>query len=129
MINLDGLQQSILLVVIERDNFDRMKKADPITLESTQAGGLLPPPSYPLNLSLLIAYEEDQDDLYRRAKKNAAEMLKWLERGRVFIKGVDGNRKRFASREIKSHVEGATGPERFAIALLTMGHALNARML
>lgn len=95
MINLDGLQQSILLVVIEHDNFDRMKKADPITLESTQAGGLLPPPSYPLNLSLLIAYEEDQDDLYRRAKKNAAEMLKWLERGRVFIKGVDGKSEAF----------------------------------
>jgi len=60
MINLDRLQQTILLVVIQRDNLDRMKKADPITLESTLAGGLLPPPRYPLNLSILMAYEDDQ---------------------------------------------------------------------
>ena len=95
MLNVDPLKQSILVVVIEGDNLDRMKKADPITLESTKEGGLLEPPKYPLNLSLLIAYEEDQDELYRRAKTNAVEMLKWLERGRVFIKGVDGKVEAF----------------------------------
>jgi len=95
MINLDRLQQTILLVVIQRDNLDRMKKADPITLESTLAGGLLPPPRYPLNLSILMAYEDDQDEVYRRARGDQMEFLKWLERGRVFIKGVDGKSEAF----------------------------------
>lgn len=95
MLNLDESKQTILLVVIERDNLDRMKKADPITLESTLAGGLLPPPRYPENLSILMAYEEDQDEVYMRARGNQGELLEWLNRGHVFIKGVDGKSEAF----------------------------------
>lgn len=95
MINIAPLKQSILVTVIEQDNLERMKTADPITMESERAGGYLPAPDYPQNFSLLIAYEEDQDELYRMAKTGGVEFLSWLERGRKFIKGVDGKRQVF----------------------------------
>jgi hypothetical protein len=90
MMNVDELNKSILVVVIEKDNLERMTKADPITLESLNNRGMLPPPKYPLNFSILIAYEEDQDELYKQIRRNNINLLNWLERGRVFIKGVDG---------------------------------------
>jgi hypothetical protein len=90
MLNLEESKQSILLVVIERDNLDRMKKADPITLESVNVGGLLEPPKYPEKFSMLLAYEDDDDEVYKRVRGDRMEFLRWLERGRKFIKGVDG---------------------------------------
>jgi hypothetical protein len=99
MINIDEFQQSILLVVIERDNLERMKKADAATLESVNQGGVLIPPRYPQNFGALIAYEEDDAELYRRAKGNPVELLQWLERGRKFIKGLDGAENVFSIRK------------------------------
>lgn len=91
-INLPGDQRSILLIVIERENLDRMKKADPITLESGSLGGLVMPlVKYPANLSLLIAYEEDDVELYSLARKNDVfAIVEWLERGKVFDPKMDG---------------------------------------
>jgi len=91
MLNLTVLEQSILIVVIETDNFERMKDGDPITLESVLKGGILPPPSFPLNFSTLIAYEPDTAELYIKAQGEPLAFLQWLERGRVFIEGVDGS--------------------------------------
>lgn len=90
MVNIDELRQSILIVVIETGNIERMKKADPVTIESNRHGGILEAPRYPDDFSVLIAYEENQDELYQKAKGDPATFLKWLERGRVFIQGVDG---------------------------------------
>jgi hypothetical protein len=90
MINIKELRQTILVVVIETDNLERMKEADPITLESHAAGGLLPTPLYPLNFSVLIAYEEDTDELQRQAKIGGAAFLNWLERSRKFDPAKDG---------------------------------------
>ena len=95
MVNVDELRETVLFVIMETDNVKRMEKADPITLESAQRGGLLPVPKYPQNFSLLIAYETDSEELYRMAKIGGMEMLKWLERGRKFIKGVDGKQEAF----------------------------------
>lgn len=96
MLDVNELQQSILFIVIERDNLERMKKADPITLESVSHGGLLPVPKYPQDFSILIAYEEDDDELYRRARAgNTGELIRWLERGRQFIPGLDGKKEAF----------------------------------
>jgi hypothetical protein len=99
MLNVDELQQTILFVVIERDNLDRMRQADPATLESILKGGVLAPPKYPMNFNVLIAYEEDDAELYRRAKEDPLEMLKWLERGRRFVKGIDGKENSFSLRK------------------------------
>lgn len=90
MINIKALRRSILVIVLEKDNLDRMAKGDPVTVESTLRGGLMTPPMFPMDYSVLISTELDQAELYKRAKGNGAEFLDWLERGRVFIKGVDG---------------------------------------
>jgi hypothetical protein len=107
MINVDELQQSILFVVIERDNLDRMKKADPATLESVMKGGILAPPRWYMNFSVLIAYEEDDAELYRRVNEsNGLELLQWLERGRKFIKGLDGKENAFSIRKEPTNERG-----------------------
>lgn len=90
MLNIHELKTSVLIVVIEPENLERMKKGDPATLESISQGGILPPPLYPLNLGTLIAYETDTAELYIKAQGNTLDFLRWLERGRVFIKGKDG---------------------------------------
>ena len=91
MVNFDDQKQTILVIVIEPDNFERMKEADPVTLESTTEGGWLQPPQFPFNFSILFGYETNQEELHSKAKTlNPAEFIKWLERGRKFIPGVDG---------------------------------------
>ena len=102
MVNIRERMQSVLIVVIEKDNLDRMRTGDPATLESLQSGGVLVPPMFPLNLSMLIFYEEDDVELYTKAQGDPLEFLRWLERGRKFmflrwlergrkfIKGLDG---------------------------------------
>ena len=94
MINLDKYQQTILIVVFDKSNLDRMGQADPITLESVKKGGLLPVPAYPQNFSILLGYEENDAELYRMAKIGGVELLKWLERGRKWT-DQDGRSKSF----------------------------------
>jgi hypothetical protein len=82
---------SILVIIIERDNLDRMREADPITLESQDKGGVMPVPRYPRDFSMLIAYEEDQPKIMDYARRHdLAGMIEYLERGRKFIEGLDG---------------------------------------
>ena len=95
MMDIDELSQSILFIVLERDNVERMRKADSVTLESICKGGLLQPIMYPRNFSIFVAIEEDQDELYRRARGDRLEFLRWLERNRVFIPSVDGKENTF----------------------------------
>jgi hypothetical protein len=96
MVNLSSEGRSILVAVLEPENLDRMKKADPITMESNESGGGLAAPMFPQNFSVLIAYEEDQEKLYSLARSagegwdGVREFISYLERGRVFIEGVDG---------------------------------------
>jgi len=91
MLNVDELQQSILVVVIESGNLRRMELGDPATLESTNNGGVLTPPRYPQNFNVLIAYDPDEKKLYEMAAKlSAIEFLRYLERGRKFYKEIDG---------------------------------------
>jgi hypothetical protein len=89
--NIEEQRRSVLVVIIEPDNLNRMHKADPITLESILDGGVLPPPRFPNNFGILIAYEEDQPQLLAIAKSHDfGALIRYLERGRVFIPGVDG---------------------------------------
>jgi hypothetical protein len=90
MLNLQELKQSILIVVIESGNLRRMELGDPATLESTNNGGVLTPPLYPLNFNVLIAYDTDEKKLHEMAKGNPMEFLRYLERGRKFYKEIDG---------------------------------------
>jgi hypothetical protein len=78
-------EHSVLVLIIEKANLDRMRLGDPITLESRRMGGkVLPTIRFPNNLSLLIAYEEDEIELYRLATKGDARLLmKYLERAHM----------------------------------------------
>ena len=91
-VDLANPDRTVLVVVIEKENFDRMQKADPITLESRQQGGkVMPMIRYPENLSILIAYEEDQPELYRIAQAgDLGKLLTFLERNREWKPEVDG---------------------------------------
>lgn len=91
MVNIPELRKSVLVVVIEPDNLERMKTGDPATLESISQGGIMAPPLYPLNLSTLVAYEPDTAELYIKAQCPALDFLRWLERGRQWIPGKDGS--------------------------------------
>ena len=96
-VDLPNPNRTVLLVIIEKENLDRMRKADPITLESRQQGGkVMPKIRYPENLSLLIAYEEDETELYRIAKDgDLIQLVAFLERSRTWQADVDGADKVF----------------------------------
>jgi hypothetical protein len=96
MMNIQNLKQSILVVVLESGNLRRMELGDPATLESTNNGGVLAPPLYPNNFSVLIAYDLDEKTLYEKAKGPAGEFLRYLERGRKFYSEVDGKENTFS---------------------------------
>src|SRR5215469_13973417 len=95
ILNVDETRETFILVVIEPENLERMKKADPATLESIYRGGILEAPRYPERLSIMIAYEDDVE-LYKRLMAGGRmEFLAWLERGRKFIEGIDGKEQIF----------------------------------
>jgi hypothetical protein len=91
-IDLPSPDRTVLVIVMEKDNLDRMRRADPITLESRSMGGhVMPKIRHPENLSLLIAYEEDDVALYRLARSgDMLGLLHYLERGRTWKPEVDG---------------------------------------
>lgn len=79
-----------LILIIESDNLKRMKTADPITLHCKQSGGLLDI-KHPNNYRMTVAYEEDQEELYRLAKTKDIKALEdYVNRGYKFISGRDG---------------------------------------
>jgi hypothetical protein len=91
MLDIDASQESILVVVLQPENLIRMQHADQATLESINRGGILPPPLYPKNLSMLVAYEENAEELQKRLEAgNVIRLVQWLERGRQFVDGLDG---------------------------------------
>jgi hypothetical protein len=84
-------KRSVLAVILEEDNLARMKGADPVTLESSGRGGIMPYLPYPADTSLLIAFEADTGQILELARKQEiASIFKYLERGFQFIEGLDG---------------------------------------
>jgi hypothetical protein len=96
MVNDPEKRESILVIVIEQDNLERMREADPITLETKLSGGVLPVPEYPDRLRILIAYEEDDVKLWQLARSNnLGDLLHYLARGWKFKRGLDGTEHSF----------------------------------
>jgi predicted GNAT superfamily acetyltransferase len=97
LINNDEVQQTYLIVVIEPDNLERMRKADPITFQSNRLKGILPEVKYPADLAVLIAYEEDDAELYKLAKDGDFKALaSYLTRGYRFDRSEDGAERAFS---------------------------------
>jgi hypothetical protein len=127
MMNVPETRDSILVVVIEKENLNRMSTGDPATLESLSKGGILPPPMFPLNLSMLVAYEEDETELYIKAQGDKIKFLQWLERGRKFIKGKDGveNTLQITPSEIEKINEELLAACKQALGALEENWAIN----
>jgi hypothetical protein len=80
----EKLQWSLLAIVIEKENFDRLQKADPLTLEAFALGGVIPRdfPKYRDQFRIMIAYEEEMAQLYEWARHGQAHLIfKHLLRG------------------------------------------------
>lgn len=73
----------VVVLVIERENLERMQEADPFDLQFAKYRGHLPI-DYPLKqVDLIIAYEEDMNAVMRFHKEdNLPGLMKYLERGR-----------------------------------------------
>lgn len=92
-VDIPEKQRTVFCIVLEKDNLARMREGDPATLESRSAGGLLPVPQFPENLSLLVAYLEDGAELIELARQNpgnGAVLLRYLEKNRQWRPDVDG---------------------------------------
>jgi len=94
VMNFTDQERTVIVVVIEPENLQRMSTGDPATLETESLGGILPPVLYPNNYAVLIAYEQDEVELYKKARENPVALLQYLERGRRFLPG-DGTENAF----------------------------------
>jgi hypothetical protein len=84
MLNFDERQESVLVVVIEKNNFERMKHADPITLNSRIVGGALEFPRYEV-FGMTVAYEENMTKVYELIEAgDLSKLLIYLQRGYQF---------------------------------------------
>jgi len=105
-LNIPTTQQTVIAVVLEKDNLARMQEGDPVTLESVNGGGILPVPRYPHNTSILIAYLEDTKELYDIAQKtgnNPLAMLAYLEKKRQWRPEVDGKENSVSLKDLGKH--------------------------
>ena len=94
VINHDDSRESIIIVVLEPDNLDRMRRADPVTLETKLSDGVLDAVKYPDRLRLLIAYEENDVELWKQARSGG--LLHYLLRGVKWLRDLDGSDKAFS---------------------------------
>lgn len=90
-VNSPTIRQSLLIVVLEKNNVERMQAADPLTIECKVAGGLMPTIEYPDQLNLMIAYEDRVDWIGELAEKgDLGEIIRRLNRGFKYVEGEDG---------------------------------------
>ena len=77
--------ESLLVIVIERDNLERMEKGDPITLKSKRMGGLLTAVEKPDNMHVIVAFEQDSSHVYEfLQRQDKMGLLQYLTRGYTF---------------------------------------------
>ena len=78
----------IVIVVLEAENLERMKQADPADLQLLDyvKGPMLNAPLK--QLDMVIAYEDDLTEIMRiKESEGPWGIVKWLERGRKIIPG------------------------------------------
>jgi hypothetical protein len=78
----------VFIVVLNKENLDRMKEADPFDLQMKAYRQVVDTDQKLVNLDLVIAYEEDTAELERMAKAgDIAGLIAYIERGRVIKSG------------------------------------------
>ena len=93
LIPINNLEHgSLMIFVLQDENIERLKIADPITMESTTLGGFLPPAMFPNHLRIMIAYESDMKKITEMASKpdGVKQLIDYLNRGYEYVPGVDG---------------------------------------
>ena len=91
LIPINTEESTLILVVLEKDNLDRMKQADPITMSYSDIKDMVDI-RHPNNYHLVVAYEENTEYLISLIKDGKISVaLKYLNRGYNFIPGIDGN--------------------------------------
>lgn len=77
----------IWIIVLERENIERMKAHDPADIQPLDymKGPMINAPIK--QLDLVIAYEEDRDEILRLKEESIWKLLDWLERGRRIQRG------------------------------------------
>ena len=74
----------VVFVVLEKENLDRMRKADPCDMQFATYSSMLPTDWPIAAVDLVICYEEHIGKLMTfKAQNDIPGLLKWLERGRV----------------------------------------------
>lgn len=89
-INVTGSERGpvVLVVVLTRDNLDRMKAADPFDVQLRVYGQALDLSKRLRDLDVVIAYEEDVRELERLAAlRDLPAIIQWIERGRIHRPG------------------------------------------
>jgi hypothetical protein len=78
----------VVVMILEKENLDRMKEADPFDLKFSVYGNVMNIHHPISKLDLVIAYEEQFDKVMDFKKTNdILGLLTWLERGRTIQPG------------------------------------------
>ena len=78
----------VIVLVIESENLERMKQADPYDMLFRHYTNALPVERRLRDVDLVIAYEEDMAEIVKfKEKQDIAGLMRWLERGRVIRPG------------------------------------------
>jgi hypothetical protein len=79
----------VMVLILEKENLDRMRQGDPLDIQFAKYAGGLPPINAQLKqVDLVVAYEEDLKiimDFQRR--QDLAGLMRHLERGRRIVPG------------------------------------------
>jgi hypothetical protein len=77
----------IWILVLERENIERMQAHDPADIQAIEymKGPMLNAPIK--QLDLVIAYEEDLNEIIRLKEEGIWKLIDWLERGRKILPG------------------------------------------
>ncbi|HZQ53338.1 MAG TPA: hypothetical protein VFB14_14135 [Bryobacteraceae bacterium] len=78
----------VVVMILEKENLDRMKEADPFDVHFSRYAGHMAVDRPIRQLDFVIAYEEDTNRLLEfKAKDDLAGLMKWLQRGRKIEAG------------------------------------------
>jgi len=78
----------VLVVILEKENLDRMRQGDPFDVHLSQYRAHMPTDRPIGQLDIVIAYEEDTGKYMEfQRTKDLAGLMKWLERGRTIKAG------------------------------------------
>ncbi len=78
----------VVVLVVEAENLERMKQADPYDMQFRQYEAKMPVERRLRDVDLVIAYEDDTAQIVKFKQENdLAGLMQWLERGRVIRPG------------------------------------------